>query len=211
MPTLDLTPDRIVTVARGLISEHGLSDFSMRKLAAALDVNPMTIYLRFDNKDALLDAVARASLAEFEAPPADGTWSDQVRALAIGLRNHLIRDRETLRLLNDADRLSAGLLGTLDRGLELMSAISSTGEDTVAAFRVLFWHVVGSALVSAAFDDFPGSRSDIGDILTGAGATHTHLATHAAHFGRVDGDELFLRSTDLLIAGLLADTPKDNP
>ena len=62
---LDLTPDRIVTVARGLISEHGLSDFSMRKLAAALDVNPMTIYLRFDNKDALLGAVARASLAEF--------------------------------------------------------------------------------------------------------------------------------------------------
>ena len=113
MPTLDLTPDRIVTVARGLISEHGLSDFSMRKLAAALDVNPMTIYLRFDNKDALLDAVARASLAEFKAPPADGTWSEQVRALAIGLRNHLIHDRETLRLLNDADRLSAGLLGTL--------------------------------------------------------------------------------------------------
>jgi len=31
------------------------------------------------------------------------------------------------------------------------------------------------------------------------------------YFGRVDGDELFLRSTDLLIAGLLADTPKDNP
>ena len=211
VPTLDLTPDRIVTVARSLISKHGLSDFSMRKLAAALDVNPMTIYLRFDNKDALLDAVARASLAEFKAPPADGTWSDQVRALAIGLRNHLIHDRETLRLLNDADRLSAGLLGTLDRGLELMSAISSTGEDTVAAFRVLFWHVVGSALVSAAFDDFPGSRSDIGDILTGAGTTHTHLAAHAAHFGRVDGDDLFLRSTDFLIAGLLADTPKDNP
>ena len=67
VPTLNLTPDRIVTVARGLISEHGLSGFSMRKLAAALDVNPMTIYLRFENKDALLDAVAQASLAEFEA------------------------------------------------------------------------------------------------------------------------------------------------
>ena len=74
MPTLDLTPDRIVTVARSLIREHGLSGFSMRKLAAALDVNPMTIYLRFENKDALLDAVAQASLAEFKAPPASGTF-----------------------------------------------------------------------------------------------------------------------------------------
>jgi len=211
VPTRELTPDHIVTVARSVISEHGLSGFSMRKLAAALDVNPMTIYLRFDNKDALLDAVARASLAEFEAPPADGTWSDQVRALAIGLRNHLIHDRETLRLLNDADRLSAGLLGTLDRGLELMSAISSTREDTVDAFRVLFWHVVGSALVSGAFNDFPGSRTDLGDVLARSGTTHTHLAAHAAHFGRFDGGELFLRSIDLLIDGLLADTPKDNP
>jgi len=210
VPTLELTPDHIVTVARSVISEHGLSGFSMRKLAAALDVNPMTIYLRFENKDALLDAVARARLAEFEAPPADGTWSDQVRALAIGLRNHLIHDRETLRLLNDADRLSAGLLGTLDRGLELMSAISSTREDTVAAFRVLFWHVVGSALVSGAFDDFPGSRTDLGDVFARSGTTHTHLAAHAAHFGRFDGGELFLRSIDLLIDGLLADTPKDN-
>ena len=76
MPTLNLTPEDIVMVARSLISEHGLSGFSMRKLAAALDVNPMTIYLRFENKDALLDAVAQASLAEFEAPPASGTWSD---------------------------------------------------------------------------------------------------------------------------------------
>ena len=210
MPTRELTPDHIVTVARSVISEHGLSGFSMRKLAAALDVNPMTIYLRFENKDALLDAVARARLAEFEAPPADGTWSDQVRALAIGLRNHLIHDRETLRLLNDADRLSAGLLGTLDRGLELMSAISSTREDTVAAFRVLFWHVVGSALVSGAFDDFPGSRTDLGDVFARSGTTHTHLAAHAAHFGRFDRGELFLRSIDLLIDGLLADTPKDN-
>ena len=67
VPTLELTPDRIVTVARSLIREHGLSGFSMRKLAAALDVNPMTIYLRFENKDALLDAVAQASLAEFKA------------------------------------------------------------------------------------------------------------------------------------------------
>jgi len=209
--TLELTPDRIVTVARSLISEHGLSGFSMRKLAAALDVNPMTIYLRFENKDALLDAVARANLAEFEAPPADGTWSEQVRALAIGLRNHLIQDRETLRLLNDADRLSAGLLSTLDRGLELMSAISSTPENTVAAFRVLFWHVVGSALISGAFDDFPASRTYLGEIFARSGATHTHLGAHAAHFGRVDGEELFLRSIDLLIDGLLAGTPKDNP
>ena len=92
-----------------------------------------------------------------------------------------------------------------------MDAVSSTPEDTVAAFRVLFWHVVGSALVSGTFDDFPGSRTDLNGILARSGTTHTHLAAHAPHFGRVDGDELFLRSIDLMINGLRADTPKDNP
>ena len=59
-----LQPEEIVDVARRLISEHGLAWFSMRKLAAALGVNPMTVYLRFDSKDELLDAVARRGLAD---------------------------------------------------------------------------------------------------------------------------------------------------
>ena len=66
-----LTPDRIVTVARPDPRARALR-FSMRKLAAALDVNPMTIYLRFENKDALLDAVAGES-GRVQGPPADGT------------------------------------------------------------------------------------------------------------------------------------------
>ena len=68
----------------------------MRKLAAALDVNPMTIYLRFENKDALLDAVARRVWPS-SRPRRRAALERQVRALAIG-RNHLIHDRETLRL-----------------------------------------------------------------------------------------------------------------
>ncbi|MEO0494854.1 MAG: helix-turn-helix domain-containing protein [Actinomycetota bacterium] len=211
MPALDLSPEQIVTSARALIAKHGLERFSMRKLAAALDVNPMTIYLRFENKAALLDAVAAASLAEFEAPAASGSWADQVRDLAIGLRRHLIQDRETLRLLDDADRLSAGLLGTLDRGLELMAEVTDTPEAAVDAFRIVFWHVVGSALVAGAFDDLPGSRTDLALAFESTGGSHPHLAAHAAHFGPVDGADLFIRTTDLLIGGLAAARPETQP
>ena len=77
VPTLELTPDRIVTVARSLIREHGLSGFSMRKLAAALDVNPMTIYLRFENKDA--PRRCRRRVWPSSRPAGERHWSDQVR------------------------------------------------------------------------------------------------------------------------------------
>lgn len=211
VPALDLDQDRIVTVARHVIGEHGLDGFSMRKLAAALDVNPMTIYLRFENKDALLDAVAAASLAEFEAPTGDGPWAEQVLDLAIGLRDHLVADRETLRLLGDGDRLTAGLLGTLDRGLELMSRIRSTPDETVEAFRILFWHVVGSALVAGSFPTMPGSQGALPDAFAAQGGAHPHLAAHAGHFGPVDADQLFIRTTRLLVAGLEADAEPIQP
>ena len=204
MPALDLAPDQIVTVARRLIAEHGLDGFSMRKLAAALDVNPMTIYLRFENKDALLDAVAAASLAEFEAPSVAGSWADQVLALAAGLRTHLIRDRDTLRLLGDGDRLTVGLLGATDRGLELMAELGGTPADTVERFRLLFWHVVGSALVAGSFPTLPGSRGGLDAAFADVGDSYPAVVAHAAHFGPVDRDDLFVHTTTLLIAGLWA-------
>ena len=204
MPTLDLSPDTVVSVARDLIASEGLDRFSMRKLAAALDVNPMTIYLRFENKDALLDAVAAASLADFEAPVAAGSWSDQVHDLAVGLRRHLIADRETLRLVGDGDRLTARLLGAIDRGLELMAQVCAGPDETVEAFRLLFWHVVGSAMIASSFETMPGSRGGLDTALAGAGDAYPHLVAHAAHFGAVDGDDLFHHTTTVLIAGLAA-------
>ncbi|MEM9202198.1 MAG: TetR/AcrR family transcriptional regulator [Actinomycetota bacterium] len=202
MPTLDLSPDQIVTVARDLIGQHGLERFSMRKLAAALDVNPMTIYLRFENKDALLAAVAAAALADFEAPPAGGTWSDQVLALAVELRRHLIADRDTLRLLHDGDRLTIGLLSAIDRGLSLMGEVHVDDQSTVEAFRVLFWHVVGSALVAASFQTLPGNDHAVAEAFAGVSDDYPHVVAHASSFGPVDADALFVRTTALLVEGL---------
>ena len=204
VPALDLSPEQIVSVARDLIARDGLDRFSMRRLAAALEVNPMTIYLRFENKEALLDAVAAAGLADYEAPAVDGAWADQVLALAVSLRHHLLADRATLRLVADGDRLTAGLLGALDRGLELMAEVTRTPAEAVDAFRILFWHVVGAALVANTFETMPGSRGGLDTALADAGERYPHLVAHAPHFGPLDGDDLFLRTTTQLIAGLRA-------
>lgn len=204
---LELTPDDVVTAARSLISTNGLDGFSMRKLAAALGVNPMTIYLRFENKDALLQAVAEASLAGLELPAATGSWIDQVVELAVAVRTHLIADRALLRLHNDPARLSTGLADAVERGLELMAAAGYDSVDAVAAFRQLFWHAVGSALVAASFDALPANRIDLRAAFAATG--RQHMAAHADHFGSVDADELFRTTTRNLAAGLAAAAPKD--
>ena len=209
MATTDtLRPEQVVAAARTLIGEVGLDAFSMRKLAAVLDVNPMTIYLRFENKDALLQAVAQDSLTGLRLPPVAGSWVDQAVELAVALKDHLVADRAMLRLHNDPSRLSAGVLGAVDRGLGLMAEAGYEDADAVEAFRQLFWHAVGAALVAGSFDSLPGSRTDLTDTFADLDE-HPHVRAHAAHFGPVDADRLFRSTTRTLAAGLAAAAPME--
>lgn len=56
-PRKRLEPARILVAAAKLL-ETGGTDFSMRELARALDVDPMAVYHYFPNKTALLQALA---------------------------------------------------------------------------------------------------------------------------------------------------------
>ncbi|MDW3218318.1 MAG: TetR/AcrR family transcriptional regulator [Acidimicrobiales bacterium] len=202
-----LTPEHVVDVARRLISEHGLEWFSMRKLAAELDVNPMTVYLRFENKDDLLDAVARHALSDVRLPDLpDGPWEERAAALCIALRSHLLADRNLLELFATADRLSGAVAQAVEHGLTLMEELGLADDDAVQGFRTLFWHTVGFTLVDHRFDSFPadspgGLQASIGAIDA---ETHPTFARHLPSFTSVDGDALFAHTTRLLVAGMHA-------
>ena len=73
-PEEPLSRDRIVSAALALVDQEGLASLSMRRLAAALGVDPMAIYYYLPNKAALLDAIVEAvnlemPMASFEFPP----------------------------------------------------------------------------------------------------------------------------------------------
>jgi TetR/AcrR family tetracycline transcriptional repressor len=202
--TPGLTPEAVVEVAHRLISDHGLEWFSMRKLAAELGVNPMTVYLRFANKDELLEAVARRGLRDLRLPaPPDGSWEDRALALAHALRAHLLADRNLLALYAGSRRHALSVLDATEQGLALMEEAGYREDEAVAAFRVLFWHTVGSALLHHDADDFPANREG-GLPGTIDPATHPSFARLLPHFGTVDADALFIHTTRLLVAGLAA-------
>ncbi len=71
----------IVSAALAMIDAHGEKAFSMRKLAAALNVDPMAIYHHHANKAALMQAVLDAMLREFTPPAATGDWRLDLTAL----------------------------------------------------------------------------------------------------------------------------------
>ncbi|AZM54229.1 TetR family transcriptional regulator [Streptomyces sp. WAC 01529] len=89
-----LDRDRITEVSVRLLDAEGLAKFSMRRLAAELNVTAMSVYWYVDTKDDLLELALDAVCGEMRLPgkeePAEA-WRDQLRSLADEYRALLIR------------------------------------------------------------------------------------------------------------------------
>jgi AcrR family transcriptional regulator len=110
-----LDRDRITEATVRLLDAEGLAKFSMRRLAAELNVTAMSVYWYVDTKDDLLELALDAVYGELELPelgtdsgpgsgpgssPGSGTgpgtgsgedWREQLRAIASGYRALLVR------------------------------------------------------------------------------------------------------------------------
>ncbi|MEU6775280.1 TetR/AcrR family transcriptional regulator [Streptomyces sp. NPDC046759] len=85
---------RITSVSVRLLDAEGLAKFSMRRLAAELNVTAMSLYWYVDTKDDLLELALDAAFGELRLPDADAgaeDWREQLRALATEYRALLVR------------------------------------------------------------------------------------------------------------------------
>ena len=81
-----LSRERILDAAGRLVENDGLEGLSMRRLAQELDVWPMSVYRYFQDKDALLDALAGNAVASVGADRGRGSWEKRLRSLLAELR-----------------------------------------------------------------------------------------------------------------------------
>lgn len=82
-----LTEAGIYAVALRLIDAGGVEALTMRKLATALDANPMSLYHHVPNRDAVLRGVARMVGTQFRTVTLeDAPWQERLRLLASDFR-----------------------------------------------------------------------------------------------------------------------------
>ncbi|MET7270806.1 TetR/AcrR family transcriptional regulator [Streptomyces flaveolus] len=87
-----LDRERITEVTVRLLDADGLAKFSMRRLAAELNVTAMSVYWYVDTKDELLELALDAAFGELRVPdPEAEDWRDQLRTLAGENRALLVR------------------------------------------------------------------------------------------------------------------------
>ncbi|AZK95100.1 MULTISPECIES: TetR/AcrR family transcriptional regulator [Streptomyces] len=84
---------KIVDTAVRLLDAEGAAKFSMRRLAAELDVTAMSVYWYVDNKDDLLEYALDAVYGDIRLPDVSdpAQWREQLRTLATEYRSLLVR------------------------------------------------------------------------------------------------------------------------
>lgn len=110
------TVQQVVRAATQLLDTEGAEGFSMRRLGAAMGVDPMTIYHHVPNKAALFDLVVDELWSELH-PQTDGSWRRQVASLAHELRRALLQHPQLVALVATRPVVTPRLLGLVDQTL----------------------------------------------------------------------------------------------
>lgn len=120
-----LTRQSILTAALALVDEQGIEALSMRRLAAALKVDPMSIYYHVPNKAALVSGLVQTVFSEMALPAPGGSWTVQVRAWARAYRDlALAHPNLVLQIVTDAAAVSEAAILVSE---PLYAALDSAG------------------------------------------------------------------------------------
>src|ERR1700679_2653328 len=94
-----ITRDAVLAAALEIIDRDGAEALSMRRLARALNRDPMILYRHATNKAALLDGVAETVLAQLEVDSTDPDWAGQLRTVARRYRHLALAPPHVVPLL----------------------------------------------------------------------------------------------------------------
>lgn len=132
-----LTREEILQTALQLVDEQGLDGLSMRKLAAALKVEAMSLYNHVNDKQDLIDGLLLLVLSGIPFPTDPLPWQETLRRYAQGLYGTFTQHPALVPALEKMNTFSPMIL----RGMELvLGALAESGlspRQQVAAFRGL--------------------------------------------------------------------------
>ncbi|MEU5158601.1 TetR/AcrR family transcriptional regulator [Streptomyces sp. NPDC020875] len=144
---------RIVAAAVRLLDAEGAAKFSMRRLAAELDVTAMSVYWYVDNKEDLLEYALDAVYGELPLPDVSdpARWREQLRALAAAYRTLLVRHPWTSALVGQFLNIGPNSVSFV---LAAQQAVRNAGlplEGQIAGMAAVFQFVYGFGTIEGQF------------------------------------------------------------
>ncbi|MGA2500735.1 MAG: TetR family transcriptional regulator [Tepidisphaeraceae bacterium] len=138
-----LTRQELLDNAMRIVDEEGLAALTMRHLADAVGLEPMSLYHHVPNKEALLDLMVRQIRSEVRLPdPIPSDWGELLVAVLGAYRRALCAHPNMLPLATRAgDGPPIGTQFMMENGL--------TPVDAAELYQALIAFTVGFAMLSA--------------------------------------------------------------
>jgi AcrR family transcriptional regulator len=171
-----LSRDLVLATAVALVDAEGLSALTMRRLAADLGVEAMSLYYHLPAKEALLDGVVDTVIAEIDAAiagldPHNGDWRALLRQRFLAARRVMLRHPWMPGLLGSRRTIPVGVLAYYDG---ILGTLADAGFSYHLAHRAL--HAFGSMPLGFAQEIFSPASADGG---TDTDATEADMAAMA--------------------------------
>ncbi|MFE6821715.1 TetR/AcrR family transcriptional regulator C-terminal domain-containing protein [Streptomyces sp. NPDC057690] len=203
---LGLTREKVIAAAVKVIDREGHDSFSLRRLAAELDIEAMSLYNHVPNKEALLDGVAEMLLARIDFSGADaGTWQDRIRAHAVAFRAAAKEHPKAFQLVCTRPTQSPAALETIRSALGGFAELGLAPEEQVHALRSYVAFIVGTIMreLGSAITVGTVDPDQVQQRIAEITAIGDPLLTSTAPYLAVsDHDVEFEYGIEMLIAGL---------
>ena len=202
-PRPGLTRHRVLEAALALVDEHGAQALTMRRLATALEVAPMTLYGHVAGRDELLDGLAEVMVAGIGVRFGDAPL-EALRRLAHGIRAVATAHPAAFQLVGMRPLGTGASLAPVEAGLGALRGLGLDDAEAVRAYRVLVGYVRGYALGEiATFTLQRGSQPPVPGPAVDP-ARHPHIAELAPLLASADRDETFALGVEVLLDGFAA-------
>jgi AcrR family transcriptional regulator len=145
-----LSRDAIVAATLGLLDREGAEALTMRRLAAELGVEAMSLYRHVADRAALLEALADRLAAQIGPRPRDEDWGDALRGLAGDLRALARRHPAAFTLTSARVLNTPGVLRPIEDALGALRRGGFTPARAVFAYRLVVTYARGYALAELA-------------------------------------------------------------
>lgn len=202
----------IIRAALEILDEAGLEDFSMRKLATRLGMSAGNLYLYFEDRDGLLDAVRDAVLDAINTEPIDdGDWQVVLKRVMHHYRDELQAHPGAMVLLQRTSSISPGMWQLGQILTEILGRAGISNPTIVTLYsRVLLWTLAGFvaqeeilANRSVQRDGRPGGRGRRTVVLSAATLDLImRQPSSLQQSSEIDVDELFEATIDVAIRGI---------
>jgi AcrR family transcriptional regulator len=191
-----LSRERVLECAVSIADRDGIGALTMRSLAAALEVKPMSLYYYVANKGEILDAIIDMVFAEINVPSSTGSWSDEMRLRAASVRAALSRHPWAIGLLESRTAPGPATLRHHDATLGVLRGAGFSVQSAAHAYALLDSYTYGFVMQEAALPfTGPDTAASVTDPIVQMFATgeYPHLmeiaTEHVLQPGYDFGDE----------------------